>query len=205
MRTKYAVYGWIREAERELNINKCTIPEILNSICILYLPEEDSFQIIQKNMDVSENKRIIWKYTSDNEWNCNYGKFIIPSLSDGVCQWDLRINKLDIGTSVFLGVSSNINRTHSKDDNNYLLHDAGYKNEINSREWVRYCPRLTTNDSISVKLDLIKAEVAYSVNGKDQGVAFNNINKGNDIDYRLCVCIQYKGTEIEIINFHRYS
>ena len=141
VRTKYAVYGWIREAESDMNMTEGTIPEVIVSICVLYLPEEDEFQIIHESIRLSENKRIIWKSKCVEDWVCNYGKFKIPSLSNSVCQWDLRINKLDVNVSAFVGVSSSIDTTHSDDDNHYLIHDVGYKNEVGSGDWVRYCSR----------------------------------------------------------------
>ena len=57
-----------------------TIPEVICSVCVLYLPEEDEFQVFHETVRVSDNKRIIWGSIFVEEWVCNYGKFTIPSL-----------------------------------------------------------------------------------------------------------------------------
>ena len=56
-----------------------------------------------KNMKLSGDKKIISRVSTYGwkSWNNhNYGATIIPSLSEAVCQWDLRINKLT-GSAVF--------------------------------------------------------------------------------------------------------
>ena len=63
---------------------------------------------------------------------------------------------------------------------------------------------LRKNDRVSIKLDLIKAEIRYFVNGKDQGIAFQQLVKRDNIDYRLCICIYKENTVIEILHFQRY-
>ena len=58
-RTKFGVYGWVREAEETLNIGN--VPQMISSICILYYTEYDEFSIIGRDVDVSNDKTIITK------------------------------------------------------------------------------------------------------------------------------------------------
>ena len=46
--TKYAVYGWIRNEERKLQLSH--IPTIITSICVLYFREEDFFEFAGDNV-----------------------------------------------------------------------------------------------------------------------------------------------------------
>ena len=205
-RTKYAVYGWIRKAEQELNFNN--IPMLISCICILYFSEEDIFEILQQEMKLSNNKKIIWRWSTDRCWencSCCYGNIVIPSMSDTVCRWDLRVRKLNHKVSLSVGISSETKAIFSNHDISYLIHDDGFRNNIGCNIWDYYCHSFFANDNykISIKLDLINAEIRYFINDNDQGIAFKNVMKKDDINYRLCVCIEELGTEIEIVSFQR--
>ena len=58
-KTKYGVYGWIREAEKELKSSQ--IPLMISSICILYYHEYDTFEIVPDNTRISCNGKCITK------------------------------------------------------------------------------------------------------------------------------------------------
>ncbi len=70
-RTKYAVYGWIRKSEIELEI--CHIPMMLRCICSLYYRDDEVFHTIGNDVKLSKNKKYITKIGRDNSCNFNYG------------------------------------------------------------------------------------------------------------------------------------
>ena len=107
-RTKYSVYGWIREAERSLHLTH--IPMMINSICILFYRDDEIFDIIGKNVKVSSNKKCITKLEApppDNKWDNNtYGILEIPSMSNLIYKWDLKVCANRKGTGIVIGISS---------------------------------------------------------------------------------------------------
>ena len=81
---KISVYGWIRRAELQLHLQ--VVPLVVSSICILYLHEEEIFEIIGKHITLSKNKKCITLMRDDSEY-INYGAIEIDSS---------RIYKLDL-------------------------------------------------------------------------------------------------------------
>ena len=57
--TKYAVYGWIREKEKQLKLG--TVPSAIATICVLYYREDEIFDILNEEIKASENKKVIKK------------------------------------------------------------------------------------------------------------------------------------------------
>ena len=69
--TKYAVYGWLRKAEEELNLNH--IPLMISSICILYYHMEEIFQLIPYHIKLSDDNKCITKLSTFGWGNTCYG------------------------------------------------------------------------------------------------------------------------------------
>ncbi len=69
--------------------------------------------------------------------------------------------------------------------------------------WTKYGEKFKyfeENDTISIILDLKKQQINYLRNGGDQGIAHKNIQKNNNITYRLLVVIQLMDDSVEITN-----
>ena len=58
-RTKYSVYGWIRNNEKSLKLSN--VPSMITSICVLYFRDEEIFDVISKETELSGNKKMITK------------------------------------------------------------------------------------------------------------------------------------------------
>eukprot|EP01084_Bolivina_argentea_P282151 482922_1 len=58
-RTKYAVFGWIRNNEKLLELSH--IPLLISFICILYFRDDEIFAIIGTKVKLSNNKKCIEK------------------------------------------------------------------------------------------------------------------------------------------------
>ena len=67
--TKYAVYGWIRQAEQEIQSQQ--IPTMIGSICLLYFNEEELFEILADKINVTGNKKVI---SSSDTYFINHSK-----------------------------------------------------------------------------------------------------------------------------------
>ena len=61
-RTKYAVYGWIRKAEQELQLSHT--PLMVSSICILYYVEDEIFEQTADTVKISKRGKCITKLKS---------------------------------------------------------------------------------------------------------------------------------------------
>ena len=202
-KTKLAVYGWFRQQEKSLKLRN--IPSMITAICILYTHNDEVFEIINKNIKVSGNKKVISGSLGCGWNNHNYGAIIIPSSSQNVYQWNLRINKFLGNVVLSLGISSTITPNTGYQfhiDGYYQIHDGGHKYTAKG-PWTTYCNKLKVNDKVTIHLDLTKSEIRFSINDNDQGIAYQNILKGEDIKYRLTVCIGEVGAEIEILDFKK--
>ena len=208
--TKYSVYGWIREAEIELKIEH--FPMILSSICILYYREDEIFDPnkIGDKVKLSNTKKIITAIRGyGNETLSNYAITEISSMRNIVCRWDLKLNQKNSYTGIRVGVSS---LTQSFGFSNgldkvkdghaiYMYSSWGKILDQKTTKWRKYGKKSLKNDTISIILDLRRGQINYLVNGKDQGIAYKDIQKSDDIKYRLIVFLGKGGHCLEILNF----
>lgn len=203
---KLTVHGWMRETTKQLQFVS-TIPPLIFALCILYLNEEERFAIIRKYIESSDDEKKIWKTFDDREFTNNYGQIVIPSLSNCLCRWNFMVHDVSL-VSLFIGVSWKVVPEPSgppqMDDSHYCIHNAGYKNMIEKRHFGAYCDEIHAGDKVTLILDLKRAQIRYIINDKDQGVAYQDILKGEDVNYRLNVCIRKKGVSISITNFERH-
>lgn len=208
-RTKYSVYGWIRDKEKILKLGN--VPSMIKSICILYFRKEEIFDVISyKGIQLSENgKSITAKSDIDGPDNNNYGAMEIESESNTFYKWEFKVtgNKCDwIG----FGISSKQipNDFHEKDFKciYYIIrNDAGKLRRSSHRR--RSCydsysdTSFKTGDLISLHLNLKKRKMELMVNGKQRGIAFTNIETSQDIAYRMFVSLNKSDVTVEIMDF----
>ena len=121
------------------------------------------------------------------------------------CKWDLKIStfckeKEDI-KAIFIGIAS------EKDFEGHVYGYTGF-GTIYKKEgydtWPKYGDEYGDAD-ISIKLDLNQREMRFSVNGKDQGIAYSDIYKDKDVKYGLIVSICGEHVSVEIMNFAKWS
>lgn len=66
--------------------------------------------------------------------------------------------------------------------------------------WRGYVP----GDIICIELNLLEKCIKFYLNGTDEGIAFNDVFCGNDIDYKLAVSIYHRKTELIILKYEEY-
>ena len=206
-RYKYAVYGWIREAEHQLQL--INVPLMISSICLLYYYEEELFNILEKDIQISTDKKCITKIRNHRSWSNNsYGINTLDSDSDIVYQWDLKIMKSH-SSYIHIGISSKIqpnlywriDNTQCAGSKSYMVWEMGLSCCHSSVEWSKNGIEFGEGNIVSIILDLSKAEMRIALDGEDKGVVFRNIDKGRDIKYRLAVSLYGQDDSVRILNF----
>ena len=93
---------------------------------------------------------------------------------------------------------------HDKHYRYWLNHSYGGKlrNHVTAcYENKEYGKDVVNGDIICMELDLKDCNVSFYVNNENQGIAFKNVEIGEDIDYRLIVSLAVNGTSVSIIKF----
>ena len=197
-RTKYSVYGWIRKAEYELKLGH--IPMMIQSICILYVRDDEMFEIVSNGISLSDNKRVIRSnlYGEDYYYYC-YGLVKVDSRQDCIYQWDLKIAKCPVyGKGVRFGIAS-CNK-ESKPGSYVYQYDNDGTTSGYGIGWVTGSDKAGEGDTLSVCLDLKRKKVNFYVNDKKQITVYENIETGDDLQYRLKVAIT-NNRSVEIMRF----
>ena len=208
-RTKYGVYGWIRKAEKELMSGY--IPVMISNICLMYYFEEEIFEIIGKDVMVSEDKRCITKMNSTSWSNASYGINEIESNTCYTYQWNLKIRHKTIN-STMIGISNSIHpnkyfrcysmdKIASKPVFYVLWSGSGQLYNNDKHGWDFGGIQFKEGDIISLILDLSKQEISAKVNDDKKRVVYRDIAKSDDIKYRLMVSLCEPDTCVEIIDF----
>ena len=207
------------------------IPATVTYLCISYYEPKEYFDMINNiDIKLSEDKTSIKKcrqrpnqsilrkygYSLDNT---SFGKLMIPSTSQFICKWYLKFNNIPKRLRLFcpfiIGVasvseSSSTDKAFNYKHNNYhkfySYETASIASKIlkshNENDYVRdYGTNFKENDIICLKLDLKERQITFSKNDKSFGIAFDNIDIGEDIEYRLAVTIGHLHGDISILKF----
>eukprot|EP01084_Bolivina_argentea_P201177 343917_1 len=177
-RSKYVVFGWIRNVEKLLNSH---IPMMISSICTLYYWEDEMFVMVANDVQISptDNKCIQKNVFTSNFDNSSYGSKEISSISNCNYRWDIKILKANTG-HVRIGLSS-IQTPNKHFMNtfgiNYVYWSCGllYGRNTEFGPWKKYGIKFGTYDKISILLDLQKKQIRFLVNDIDQGIAYTNV------------------------------
>ena len=220
---KYCVYGWIREVEKELNIN--SIPNGICSIIILFCRSVDRFDIVPDDVKVSDDGMSITN-TNENEQDAPcYGKLEIdPTVNEcRIYQWDLKIHhisvRMTIGIVSFTPAGDIPNWLSEKDGYFYGIHTNHNYNSFKVIKTEDYALHGLNNEqdfksllgqTVSIYYDTHKKELRYSIDGSEPEIAHQDINidpgrNCDDITYRLIVVLAAKDDCVEMLNFFEYD
>ena len=201
-KTKLCIYGWIRCQENALKISY--IPPIISTMVILYFGGNEVFDIINDDIKLLNDGTCIEKIKLDGDWNNNsYGIAEISSLSGYQYQWDLKIKCKY--KNVLFGISSTVTPNkefEQHEGHHYVMSAGGSVFDLDDAiQWRFYCGEITGNDNVTIHLDLKQATLKFIINGSDKGIAYNDIQKSENIKYRLLVTIRDIGDTVTISNF----
>ena len=228
---KYTVFGYVRRVESLIRSSPFhlfqSIPINITCFCVSYYQTQEYFETVNnENIKLSKYKTFIYKFHQGPEYkdfehdhgldNTTFGKLSISSTSQAICKWYLKINNIpktpkrqDLCPFI-IGIVSKLSSAN-KEFTCHLSHEnyKFYAYEIDTKILgahvggfiENYGQKFKDNDIICIKLDLKRREIKYYKNGKSFGIAFDNIDIGEDIDYRLAVTIGHKYGEISILKF----
>ena len=213
-RTKYSVYGWIREREKKLGLRN--IPSMITAICILYFRDNEIFEIIDdEQIQISQYKKTIKKINKDRRWNNNsYGKTKIESMNNAIYEWNIKILNSGASGNIAIGIAHDgglaiypsqlIEESFGHSGIYYMVLDHGnkYSNIRQKHKIEDDCNyRFSTGDIVSLRLDLRDSVIKLSVNENDYKVIFKNIKESFNVSYRLFVSLYSVDDSVEILNF----
>eukprot|EP01084_Bolivina_argentea_P018394 34250_1 len=209
------VFGYFR-------INKYDIPSSLISLCINYYFQPEQFEIAGNGVIISnENKTITYSKGECKGCCTSYGKHIIPSTSNYIYEWHLKINEtISNHCYIKIGITSDTKTRDGSFTYEVIKVDSdhiafGYwscnGNIFDSR---LNCPsrglsyngcKFDQGDIIKITLNLKTKQISYSVNDKDQGIASENIPCNHNIKYRLAVLLADKYLSVSILKFCKFT
>ena len=203
---KYCISGYIREESKLFASKKYSIfnniPDIIQSLCTLYAEASDYFKIIPEGVSTGDggDETSICKYWKNAKMKKCYGSVVIPSLSNCIALWKLKVinvplhwdnpNGEDYGEKMIVGIASTESSENEMDElgkyyyGNYHDIDSEYEIEITLN---------LQEDGYSTK---------YFMGGSEM---FHNVKRGKNIEYRLAVGLMAKGTHICITKFNLKS
>ena len=211
-KTKYLIYGYLNEIERELLDKNNKMPMDIKNLCILFYFIKEQFKIhgsyLKLTSKLSKTSQFMDTVTriNDSEWTAAYGEFKIdPDIyPNSIFIWTLKIHQIT-HTSILFGISST----------NTVLNDLcfGLKNKGIYYSWNpclwgfmsndgSYYPtskiNCNANDIIKIIFDIKENRLNFNVNGKDIG-GFDNIDIS--VSYYLAVALYYEHDCVQITDF----
>ena len=209
-RTKYAVYGWIRKCEQQLQLQN--VPKGIADIIILYYRKAEIFDIIDgEGIKLSDDQTSVTflKLFNGASFYNSYGLNEISSMNKNKYKWDLRISNFKEGSLsyIWIGISSTYEiqpdafsrmkgwcYIASFDGSGYTTDHMGATTKI----------PFGKGDKVTFILDLGKETLTLMVNDNiDKSYCFENIKKDIDIKYRLMVTLNGKNNGVQVEHFEK--
>ena len=201
--TRNLLNGFTRNIQKSMTL---TIPDpiIFIILSFYYFPEyfkdfaQSIFQYVGNNKD---DKKIIKSISDNRPWSSIYGNVLISSHKKQKYVWKFRINKFK--DPILIGISSTYDVDKrffvSNDGYNYCYYSNGEK--VSHSNHNDYSQPFGENDIITMILDCNLKQLSFHKNDDDLGVAYDNIECGEDIKYKMAMYIYYKNVEVELLEF----
>ena len=201
-KTKYLVFGFVRI----IKINDKIIPIPIIELLIKFYYETEYFSKCGKYAVISNDKLTITNTAKSGEWSTCYGIQAIESNTELIHVWKIKINNSHSMGYISIGIDSSDAQfvdhgfLFKSSSENYCFRADGYK--ISKGVQIHgYCNGFFDNDVVEVIVNLSKAEISFTVNDKNQGVAYSNITKRDDIKYRLAVYTYKTNESVTLLDY----
>ena len=138
----------------------------------------------------------------------SFGKIKVDSTSNSIYQWKLKLIGSISPASAMLGVSTStrvsVDYIMNMDGKSYAYNGYAQKYinvDGSPSDVIDYGVTYGSGDIVGIILDLSKREISFSVNDEVQGVAFEEVECGDDVQYRLAVAFVSSDVSIQLIEF----
>lgn len=204
--------GYIRAVQKGL-ID--VIPKEINEICfVYYFEKKDKF-----DGDVSSAEEFL-KISSDGntataigmdpdrEFITALGSTVIPSINnEKIYEWTFKIKHNHAFYAVGIGEKP-LNGLGVNESNHYHIYNA-YNGKIHCYKGKPFSkqigPIVYTGDTMKLILNMKQSTLSYVINDieilEDGNPGFDNLAKGEDINYRVMVCFYFSNDSIELVHF----
>ena len=184
--TKYAVFGWVREAERELSLAQ--IPTMLVSVCLLYYDHGEHFENVGRRLALSKSGRCVegvegGVYRPYGDFSSAYGSTQISSESGKIYQWDFEYESASGGYPVIAICSSN--------GESCYFNAYGYSAHFDLGKGPK---------KFTFTLNLVDMSIGYGAILWPIYKTIKKMKRGNNIKFRLKVSVS-TGGKLRIIDF----
>ena len=161
-----------------------------NNETITVIKEEDSLGIDEN----SDKLEILLHSLRSNAPSCAYGYDWIDSMSNKKVTYKIKLVKLS--NECQIGIST----TDTNFDSFCIVNNTFYAIDEEGDKWCNFdggtmfedydeiCSYdIGQGDTVTIELDLIKKTISFYINDKWKGIAFSNIDTGENIKYKLAV------------------
>ena len=205
------VNGYIRDKQELLPYEENSyyiIPSLVIHLILSYYIEPEYFTNNPGGYKVSDDKKTITKIDASEP--SIYGNIIIPSTRKGIYSWIFKI--LCIKTNTSFGITSDIDCTYKGGEfwqtSKFPAYAAVYAGHRASKGKMEYeypeFNQIRANSMIKMVLDLSKKELIFWVDNQNLGVAYKDIDVGEDIKYRMAVDMYNASTKMCLIDYNEY-
>ena len=204
---RLSVYGYIRQCQKLLpsEINPYfNISQLIIFIILLYCDQPEIIETVDTTLyDIDDSHTTITKKESSGGGSI-FGKTTICSDKGGIYKWKFKI--ITTGINMRFGISSSYGMerlfTRNKNSSNYAARYAGRKESKGSlfNDYDFYIKRY---DIVQMELNLDTRQLIYYINDRSLGPAYEDIDIGEDIKYKLAIHIYSKDATIKLIDFRR--
>ena len=200
------VFGFIHDAQ---NLFPCDtnpyyiIPELIIYIVLNFCYDALLWDKIAAECRILDDKRTLTYLTASENWdNTSYVNVEIDSMENCIAKWYIHIDKLP-ERHMMIAVVGNKTATDKGfyDKTDYFYWSTGAKKD--GWEWTDYAESYGENNEICCILDLKKKEITFEKDGKPQGVAYKDIEYGENFKYRCGVSMCENQTKCSIIKFEK--
>ena len=174
-----------------------------------YVHDDESLHIISKGIKVSKNGKCLTLINALYGADCfNFGQITIPSQSDIICQWDIKVIKL-LNDSLKIGITSSASPNKSifsqREEHHYVFLNNSWAWSVSLSFFLprSYQPSFKEGHLVSIHLNLKddNGKISLVINGGDEWIGYENIKRGYDISYRLMAVLGNVDDCVEIVNF----
>ena len=194
LRSEKMVYGYFRTHSH----TSIQIPNDIKRLCRKYYHIEELFDVnkMHASIEITNSGSTATRIMNiDGCYRNVYGSIGVDSKHPRKYQWNIAIT----GSGPFIGLASNPDIDSDRHSFDYAYSTwMGTKHRFHHYE--KYGDSAPTGSSLTVIADFKKREICFIVNGKDQGVAFEDIVIGPI--YYLAVSLYDKGQSATIDDFN---